>query len=344
MINRIFTAHKGHRGRSLSGVSLAVISAALLVFASGQIPALAAESASSTACPSLVEPGDDLTAAELPEGTSAIDCDLIGEVVREGEVAVTIPQPGRGVSATSIGEDGAPEEELTVEVSESGEISYTEHPEDELPSEPDEGQSPYTTVLGACDDTANSELSHTEWGTYNWYVGDGGMPGALSKSDAATAFADAINNITGSYNNCGLEDQVNASASYQGTTTYEADINSSGTCTEEDGKSTWDAGDLPSTRVAITCTHYWAVTYDLYEADVRYNTTDFDFVNEVTSSCVNKYDVRSVGTHEAGHVFGLGHVSGTSHSNQTMYTNSFLCNEKARTLGYGDVLGLRSIY
>ncbi|MFJ6297517.1 hypothetical protein ACIQJX_29700 [Streptomyces griseoviridis] len=53
--------------------------------------------------------------------------------------------------------------------------------------------------------------------------------------------------------------------------------------------------------------------------------------------------MRSVGTHEAGHVFGLGHV-GSGHSNLTMYTNSFTCKTIARTLGKGDVLALRSIY
>ncbi|GLF95167.1 matrixin family metalloprotease [Streptomyces yaizuensis] len=82
---------------------------------------------------------------------------------------------------------------------------------------------------------------------------------------------------------------------------------------------------------------------DLREADVRYNTADSLFTDRPTGSCRNRYDIRSVGTHEAGHVFGLGHV-GAGHENLTMYTNSFLCTTKARTLGKGDVLALRSIY
>lgn len=53
--------------------------------------------------------------------------------------------------------------------------------------------------------------------------------------------------------------------------------------------------------------------------------------------------MRAVGTHEAGHVFGMGHVF-DGHSNLTMYANSFMCDAKARTLGYGDVLGLRKKY
>lgn len=85
------------------------------------------------------------------------------------------------------------------------------------------------------------------------------------------------------------------------------------------------------------------VKNDLREADVRYDTTDFGFTNSPTCSCSNKYDIRSVGTYEAGHVFGMGHV-GAGHENLTMYINSFKCSTKARTLGKGDVLGLRSIY
>ncbi|MFE7709606.1 hypothetical protein ACFU6I_28295 [Streptomyces sp. NPDC057486] len=34
----------------------------------------------------------------------------------------------------------------------------------------------------------------------------------------------------------------------------------------------------------------------------RRATTDFDVTNSPTSSCSNTYDIRSVGTYEAGHV------------------------------------------
>ena len=50
-----------------------------------------------------------------------------------------------------------------------------------------------------------------------------------------------------------------------------------------------------------------------------------------------------MGTHEAGHVFGMGHV-GTGHSKLTMFTDSFRGKTLARTLREGDVLGLQSMY
>ncbi|MFF4257586.1 hypothetical protein ACFY1L_41010 [Streptomyces sp. NPDC001663] len=79
------------------------------------------------------------------------------------------------------------------------------------------------------------------------------------------------------------------------------------------------------------------------KADVRFNTHDFDFTNKPTASCSNKCDIRSVGTHEAGQVFGLKDIHG-AHDNLTMYGNSILCSTRARTLGKGDVLGLRGIH
>jgi hypothetical protein len=202
------------------------------------------------------------------------------------------------------------------------------------------------SATGACSDGAYKTNDQKEYGTYNWYIGDGGMPGGLSRTDAKWAFYDAIDNITDSHNNCGMGDSVGAKANFLSETSYEADINSSSQCTDRDELSTWDAGDLKGNHVAVTCSWTWpqpGIKNDLREADVRFNTRDQDFTNKPTSGCSHKYDIRSVGTHEAGHVFGLGHV-GSGHENLTMYTNSFTCTTKARTLGKGDVLALRSIY
>ncbi|MFH8470933.1 hypothetical protein [Streptomyces sp. NPDC017991] len=172
------------------------------------------------------------------------------------------------------------------------------------------------------------------------------MPGALSRDDAMWAFRDAIDNITDSHNNCGYSDTVGAKANWLAKTSREASVNSTGQCTVQDELSVWDAGNLKSSAVATTCSYTWSmpgIKNDLREADVRFNTHDFDFTNKPTSSCSNEYDIRSVGTHEAGHIFGLGHV-GAGHSNLTMYTNSFTCKTIARTLGKGEVLALRGIY
>ncbi|WP_234330146.1 matrixin family metalloprotease [Streptomyces acidiscabies] len=199
----------------------------------------------------------------------------------------------------------------------------------------------------ACADTAYSTAGHKEYGTYLWHVGDGAMPGGLSRDAARKVFEEAISTITGERNDCGIGGGGGPRARFLSATGREAGIDREGRCSSRDGVSVWDAGELPEDVVAVTCS--WAVTMpdgganDLIEADVRFNTRHHRFTDAPGVRCADAYDVRAVGTHEAGHVFGLGHV-GVGHENLTMYTNSFACSSRARTLGRGDVLGLRSLY
>ncbi|MEV6541695.1 hypothetical protein [Streptomyces sp. NPDC051665] len=41
---------------------------------------------------------------------------------------------------------------------------------------------------GACSDGTYATKDQKEYGTYNGYIGDGGLPGGLSKSDALWTF------------------------------------------------------------------------------------------------------------------------------------------------------------
>ncbi|WP_235504460.1 matrixin family metalloprotease [Nostocoides sp. Soil756] len=326
------------RARALVG-GAAAVATCLTALAATSLPASAAPVGSGAPAAACALPSSGaLTTRQLPAGASATACRAVGRVVTVGGVGLTVPEPGMAAGVEALRADGG-HAGFQIEVSKDGRISYPQAVTVASPAVAAASPS-------ACSDGAYTTNDLKEYGTYNWYIGDGGMPGALSRSEAQAAFADAINNITGSYNNCGYSDTVDAKSAYQGTTTYESDMSSTGACTDRDGKSTWDAGNLESGTVAQTC--WWStptpgLKNDLVEADVRYNTTDYDFTNSPTSTCSNKYDIRSVGTHEAGHVFGMGHV-GSGHSELTMYTNSFTCTTKARTLGKGDVAGLRSIY
>lgn len=112
-----------------------------------------------------------------------------------------IPDPGIAVGSTAIMGEGVSESAtVQIEVSPDGKISYTQ--------EADSGVQIAGTSPAACSDASYSVNDLKEYGTYDWYVGDGGMPGALSQSEAASAFGDAIDNITASYNNCGIADTV----------------------------------------------------------------------------------------------------------------------------------------
>ena len=320
----------------------------------------------------------ELTIDQLPAGMHVQACGLTGRVVTHDGTGVTIPELETAVSIHSISADGT-SHGFTVTVAADGLLSY-DLSEDNFDS-PSAGSDradvvrPSTTTAdltdesdgtdpdpvdpegvavadadaaaspGACSDGAYATADQKEYGTYNWYIGDGDMPGGLDRNRALLYFADSIYRIESSHNNCGLADQVGASAHYAGTTAYEADVSDHGTCTARDGKSTWDAGNLAG-AIASTCSWTWptpGVKNDLREADVRFNIHDHDFTTQPTTSCSGKYDILSVGTHEAGHVFGLQHV-GTGHANLTMYPSADPCVTKMRTLGKGDVNGLRSIY
>ncbi|WP_364710916.1 peptidase M10 [Streptomyces ossamyceticus] len=322
---------------------------------------------------------EELTITDLPAGRSVIKCDAVGRVVTYEGTGVTVPEPGTAVTVDALSVDGE-SHGFTMEVDSNGIVSYdlseadsadastvgsdiTDNatPPEGAPSEESDSvdadasdtgtgaelaEYDVTSSPSACNDGTYSTADRKEYGTYEWYVGDGGMPAGLSQENAKWAFWDAIDNITESYNNCGYSDQVGAEMNYRGPTAREANINSSNSCTSRDSMSTWDAGNLKDRTVALTCSWTWpmpGVKNDLREADVRFNTTENDFTNKPTSSCVGKIDLRSVATHEAGHVFGLKDLYG-SDENLTMYGESFFCSTKARTLGKGDVLGLRSIY
>lgn len=281
-----------------------------------------------------------LTVDQLPTGVRSKGCDLTGRVVVNGTVGVAVPARGETVRVDAVRADGGETPGLSVSVAQDGAISYRTH-------SAETGESASAGALSACSDTTRPPTMHEEIHAYTWYVGDGGMPGALTQAQAQAAFADAINNITGTYNDCGIADTVDAKSSYGGTSTYEADINASSQCTPRDKQNTWDAGDLAAGHLAVTCS--WTVDgttsslRELIEADVRYNTTDHDFTNSPSSSCTNLYDIRGVGTHEAGHVFGLDHVS-AAHPDLTMSPSINRCDTSDRTLGRGDYLTLEAIY
>lgn len=322
-----------------------------------------------------------LTVADLPAGTSVLECAAVGRLVTHGGAGVTVPEPGTKVGVDALTVDGS-RHGFTLAVAEDGTISYdlphdtgtaghgqahghapAQHgqapapaergrPHAHAPAERGHGHAqapaagPPAAARAACADSSYAVADHKEYGTYDWWLGDDALPGGISRAEAHRAFGDAIHTIITNRNDCGYGDGVGARAAYHSVTHHEADIDREARCLARDGFSVWDAGALTSAVVATTCTWSRPVAGGpdwLKEADVRFNTGAYTFTNNPTGTCTNAYDIRSVATHEAGHVFGLAHV-GSGHEAQTMYTNSFACSTTARTLGKGDVLGLRALY
>lgn len=135
-------------------------------------------------------------------------------------------------------------------------------------------------------------------------------------------------------NSCGLTDITNLTSGYVGST--------SGTIhSYPDGYSITDKGDLASVGCAgaLACTwnftNAWGATT---ETDQRYNE-NITFSNV---GAAGAYDYESISTHESGHSIGLDHAN-TSDA-LTMYYAIRSGTTHARTLGKGDVMGLRARY
>lgn len=121
--------------------------------------------------------------------------------------------------------------------------------------------------------------------------------------------------------------------------TYDANISSTNTCTTADGLNVIDFGGLTGGTLGLTCTWYTGSGVPV-QADVRIDTSDRSWVTTTTGCSGASYDLRSVMTHELGHVLGLDHAAENGGSDLTMSPNITNCNASARTLGAGDLTGI----
>lgn len=92
--------------------------------------------------------------------------------------------------------------------------------------------------------------------------------------------------------------------------------------------------------VAVTTTWSYRGSGQAVESDGQYNT----YYAWSTNGAANAMDVESVVQHETGHTFGLNHPSGSGIECLTMYAYVNYGWTHGRTLGDGDILGIKAIY
>jgi hypothetical protein len=211
----------------------------------------------------------------------------------------------------------------------------------------------YPTTKPECGQDAYSLGDEQQYGTFQWYIGDGSYPAALSYDGFVTVAKRAMSNIADTNTNCaGIPDKVDFTATFMGFTTVESDfviVGGDSKCDSRDGVSTLDAANLDGNGnppLAAECD--WHSTRaerdDIIESDVRFNIANYDFTTTPASGCSGKYDVEGVLTHEFGHTVGLGHVSEASYPWMTMSTTEGFCDSSQRTLGKGDIHALDLLY
>jgi hypothetical protein len=271
-----------------------------------------------------------------------------GEALEERAIVVGLevarPAPMSGVHVEVVFEDG---DTLAGQVR-SGEDGAIEQIPDlpepgDLALEDEDGiaESSFGLSPAPCSDRARQLLGFKWNQTLRWSFNASTTPSGLSRDSVELVLRRSTNNITRSRNDCSISDEVSAANSYAGRTDRRANVGSDGACGSPDGTNVVSFGSLPTGVLAVTCT--WFNTSGAVESDVRLTTSSRWYTSR-PSGCTSRFSLESVMTHERGHSFGLGHVSERDHGRLTMSTKIGPCDDSARTLGRGDVIGLRSIY
>lgn len=204
---------------------------------------------------------------------------------------------------------------------------------------------PRAHAANADDTCTNSEytLSGPKWSGYGYayYANLSQMPHGDADRVEVTNGHHSWDYTT---NDCGYNDITNFVSDYIGTTTLTPH-------TQPDGTNVVDFGDLTSlgvtstNAIAITKTWYNGSTYT--EADQRFEqppvVSNGTAVWTTNGAVAGAFDVWNEAAHEAGHALGLGHALSSQYW-LTMSTLAYTNSIRLRTLGKGDVLGLRAIY
>ena len=251
------------------------------------------------------------------------------DTVDTDDLHVTVPLPGLRVWSEVIFVDGHTRT-LEVRTLDDGAVDVVE---DEAAAADAAAAS---TSPDPCSDRGFSLMGHRWDRRFDWWFKASTTPGELDKDATEAALRRGTSNITTSKNSCGLGDLVGATQRYQGRTSTGSQVRSDGVVL---------FGDLPPGVLGVACV--WSTADGVaVESDVKLNKNDFSWTTTTGDTCHSgRFDVESVMTHERGHTFGLGHVDEGGHGRLTMSTAiNGACQASERTLGRGDVVGLRALY
>jgi hypothetical protein len=197
-------------------------------------------------------------------------------------------------------------------------------------------------IQSACSDGAYTLNGHRLTKRFDWRFQASSRPKGFNAAGTAYALRRAAFNIVAGDNNCGLSDLISATHWYRGTTSRRPNISSGGSCLSRDRVNTVGFGTLPSGYLGMTC--WWIYDGRVVEADIKLNKAYYRWYINRPSGCYRKWSIEAAATHEFGHAFGLGHVSEGQHASLTMSPIIKACQSSEKTLGLGDVVGLRALY
>lgn len=98
--------------------------------------------------------------------------------------------------------------------------------------------------------------------------------------------------------------------------------------------SEWPHAGQGGVIIALTTTTYNAVTGEILDADIEFNSAGFQFTSTLAGA---KTDLMNTAVHEIGHLLGLGH---SSVSDSTMFARADLGETEKRDLDCDDRAGI----
>lgn len=323
-----------------------------LMLGVGSIPSLTAAAA---ADPCRL-PGGVLESGALA-ARSAVACGAVGRLVDAGDgVPLPVQPPGSSVTLDVLYPTGARTYTLTTDA--QGHVTSGAQAIDNPTMFPD------LPGPGACERDSYVVRPYKWYWPWLFRTTKGTALATDRQADFDAAARRATANITQGRNTCGMRGKTGAAGGFIGHTTRQGNFvyaDDQTTCGANDHHNVIDEGDLPGgfleATLAWTCT--WAETHHgvtmAVSADIRMNGSDYNWTYHPTEdpACDPafppdpqrwRYDVESVLTHEVGHVYGLVNLSAAEDVNQTMFPGIRRCSGHMRSLGRGDVLGMRALY
>lgn len=327
-------------------------------------------------------PSGVLTVNDLA-GYSAVDCVAVGRLVDAGDgVALPIQPAGSGVSLGLLSPTGSTVHTVTTD--RQGRVSVTRLPADVdgpagLPAAPaglsaapagrgrpgQGGGFPESPGPGPCERDTYVLAGFTWDRPWLFRTTVGSTLGTDRQSDFDAAARRATDNVVHIRNDCGIKGGITAAGAFVGHTTATGNfvyVDDQATCGVRDSQNVLDTDDLPGGFLEATLAAFciWTETRQgrtvAVEADLRFNNGDYSWTYDPLDPDCDpdptlppdpirwKYDVESIMTHEVGHVYGLVNLSSFDDVNLTMFPAIRRCSGNLRTLGLGDVLGMKALY
>lgn len=178
---------------------------------------------------------------------------------------------------------------------------------------------------------------------HRWSIRAATIPEELPRRRVLEAIRRGVRNVERGRNDCGMPDRVDLRARFLGRAPVRSSFSDQepGRCVA-DRRSVVDFGRLPDGVFAQACTttRIHRGRKVLVQADIRFNELFTWWTGR--GPCADAFDVEGVMTHEWGHAVGLDHVQ------PSLLTMSVRepqpCSSEWRTLGRGDLRGLRALY